>query len=90
MEIPAGAKAVAKKVGGYTALFAVFGVVGSLWINTEVERRMKELAKDPSTHPAIVEMRTTQINLREGQARIEGKVDTFSAEFLRYLERQSQ
>jgi hypothetical protein len=90
MTIPAAALTIGKKVGEYAALLAVFGVVGSLWINTEVERRMKELAKDPATHPAVVELRTSQDNLKEGQQRLETKVDAFSTKFLEYLERQAR
>lgn len=90
MEIPDTAKTIAKKVGEYTALLAVFGVVGSLWINTEVERRMKELAKDPSVAPVVVELRADVDNIEQGQERIEEKVDAFSAEFLKYLARQAE
>jgi hypothetical protein len=90
MDIPAPAVTAAKKFGEYLALFAVLGTVGTYWINTEVERRMVELAKDPGTHPVVVELKTTQSSLKEGQKRIETKVDTFSAKFLEYLERQAQ
>jgi hypothetical protein len=90
MDIPTHAKSFAKKFAEYAAFLAVFGTAGSYWIDSEVERRMKELAKDPSVHPVIVEMRTRQEGFEEGQRRIETKVDLFSDNFLRYLERQAQ
>ena len=89
MDIPAPAKSIGKKVAGYAAFLAVFGTVGSYWINTEVERRMIELASDPGSHPVVVELKTTQVALKDGQKRIETKVDAFSSKFLDYLERQA-
>lgn len=88
--IPEAAKSMAKKVAEYAAFFAVFATVGSYWINTEVERRMKEIAEDPASHPVVVELKTTQGALKEGQVRIETKVDAFSSKFLEYLERQAE
>ena len=78
------------KTAEYVAFLAVFGTVGTYWINTEVERRMVELAEDPASHPVVVELKTTQSSLKEGQRRIEGKVDAFSQEFIKFLERQSR
>lgn len=83
-------KDVLKKFGEWVALLAVLGTVGSYWINTEVERRMNELASDPGKHPSVVANSTRLEALENGQARIEGKVDRFSDKFLEYLERQSQ
>jgi hypothetical protein len=88
--IPDNLKRVSAKAAEYIAFLAVFGTVGTYWINTEVERRMLELAEDPATHPVVVELKTTQNNLAVGQQRIEGKVDAFSQEFLKFLERQSR
>jgi len=88
--IPDNLKRVGTKAAEYIAFLAVFGTVGTYWINTEVERRMLELAEDPATHPVVVELKTTQNNLAVGQQRIEGKVDAFSQEFLKFLERQSR
>jgi hypothetical protein len=88
--IPEPAKGAARKVAEYAAFFAVFATIGSYWINTEVERRMGELAPDPGAHPVVVTNTTRLDGLEAGQERIEGKVDAFSREFLKYLERQSQ
>lgn len=88
--IPAAVKVAATKVAEYAAFAAVFGTVGSYWINTEVERRMGELAQDPSSHPAVVQLQTEMVHVKESQERIELKVDMFSNKFLEYLERQSQ
>jgi len=83
-------KKIVPKVIEYAAFFAVIATVGTYWINTEVERRMNELAIDPSAAPAVVENKTKLASLEVGQARIEGKVDAFSTKFLEYLERQAQ
>lgn len=88
--IPAAAKTAALKVAEWSAFAAVFGWIGGLWIDSEVERRMDELATDPSKHPAVVQLQTEMVGVKESQARIELKVDTFSTKFLEYLERQSQ
>jgi len=90
VSIPTQAKEVAKKVGEYIVFAAVCGTVGTYWINTEVERRMDELATDPASAPAVVANTTKLAHIESGQARIEGKVDAFSQKFLEYLERQSR
>lgn len=87
--IPEPVKALLKKAAEYGALLAVLATVGSYWINTEVERRMGELADDPGAHPTVVANTTKLETLEAGQVRIENKVDAFSSEFLRYLERQA-
>ena len=87
--IPESAKSLIKKVGEYLALLAVLGTVGTYWINTEVERRMGELADDPGSHPTVVANSTKLETLEAGQVRIEEKVDAFSGKFLEYLERQA-
>lgn len=87
--IPESAKNLGKKVAEYAAFVAIFATAGSYWINTEVERRMSELATDPGEHPAVVELRTETDNIKQGQVRIETKVDAFSSKFLEYLERQA-
>jgi hypothetical protein len=81
---------IATKAGELVAIAAVLGFVGSLWIDSEVERRMNELAIDPASAPAVVANTTKLESLENGQARIEGKVDAFSDKFLAYLERQAQ
>ena len=88
--IPLTAKTLAVKVAEWAAFLAVFGTAGSYWINTEVERRMEELAQDPGNHPSVVQLQTEVENIKAGQARIESKVDMFSSKFLEYLERQAQ
>lgn len=80
---------IGKKIAEWVGIAVAFGVVGTWWINTEVERRMNELAQDPSTHPKIVSATTKLETLEDGQVRIERKVDAFSAQFLAYLERQA-
>lgn len=87
--IPESAKAIGKKVAEYAAFIAVFATAGSYWINTEVERRMGELADDPGNHPTVVANSTKLETLEAGQVRIEEKVDAFSGKFLEYLERQA-
>lgn len=89
MNIPEQAMNFAKKIGEYVVFAAVFGTVGTYWINTEVERRMDELAIDPAAAPAVVANTTKLGTLEAGQTRIETKVDAFSQKFLEYLERQS-
>lgn len=81
---------IGKKVAEWIGLLVAFGVVGSWWVNTEVERRMKELAQDPSSHPTIVEQQTRLSNIERSQERIENKVDAFATQFLSYLERQAE
>lgn len=83
---------IAKKLGEWAALLAVVAVVGSLWVDREVERRMNELLPPPvdaSKAPAVVANTTKLQSLEAGQARIEGKVDAFSDKFLEYLEREA-
>ena len=82
-------KALAK-AGELVAMLAAVGVFGTLWINTEVERRMKELAIDPANAPAVVILQTEVENIEASQIRIESKVDAFSQKFLEYLERQAR
>ena len=82
-------KQIAAKVGELGAMLAVVGVFGTYWINTEVERRMNELAVNPADAPVIVALETEVGNLSDGQARIEGKVDAFSDRFIAYLEREA-
>lgn len=83
-------KKILMKAGEWIALVAVFGTVGSWWINTEVERRMNELAIDPAAAPAVVTLQTEVANIEASQVRIENKVDKFSESFLAYLERQAE
>ena len=78
-----------KKLGEYAALAVILGGVGSLWIDREVERRMNELAVDPSAAPVVVELKTDMENVKASNERIEGKVDAFSSKFMEYLERQA-
>ena len=80
---------VAAKVGEVVGIIAAVGFVASLWIDREVERRMNELAIDPSAAPAVVELKTEMDNVEQTMVRVEGKVDAFSTEFMKYLERQS-
>jgi hypothetical protein len=81
---------VGKKLTEWAGLLAVIAVVGSLWIDREVERRMNELASDPANAPAVVTLQADMANVKATQARIESKVDTFSTKFLEYLERQAE
>ena len=76
-------------IGTVTAVLVsmVWGV--PFYINTEVERRMNELAIDPSAAPAVVTLQAEVANIEASQVRIERKVDDFSAEFLKYLQRQT-
>ena len=83
-------KQVSKKLGEWVALLTIIGVVGSLWIDREVERRMKELATDPADTPVVVTLQAEVANIEASQVRIEAKVDAFSQKFLEYLERQAQ
>lgn len=80
---------IAAKVGEIVAIVAAVGVVGSMWIDREVERRMNELAVDPAAAPAVVALKTDMQNVKNSQQRIEGKVDAFSQRFLEYLEREA-
>ena len=77
-----------QKLTEWTALFAIILTGGSYWINTEVERRMNELAIDPASAPAVVTLQAEVANIEASQIRIEGKVDAFSAKFMEYLQRQ--
>ena len=77
------------KAGEWVGLFVTFGVIGSLWINTEVERRMGELLPEVSDDPAVVQLVTEMENVETTLARVETKVDAFSDKFLAYLERQA-
>jgi len=79
-----------KKAGELTAITVVLAVIGSLWIDREVERRMDELATDPADIPEIVALTTQMTNVEAAIVRVEGKVDAFSQSFISYLERQSQ
>lgn len=82
-------KAILKKMGELLGSLAVLGVVGTYWINTEVERRMGELAINPADNPAVVTAIEKIDNLEEGQVRIENKVDDFSVEFIKFLRSQA-
>ena len=88
MEITA--QKVAAKVGELVAILAAVGFVASLWIDREVERRMNELAIDPSAAPAVVELQTEMENVETTLGRVENKVDDFSREFMAYLQRQTE
>jgi outer membrane murein-binding lipoprotein Lpp len=83
-------KDLGKKLVEWAAVAGVLAVAGSYWINTEVERRMKELASNPADAPEVVAISTKVEGLEAGQARIETKVDAFSSQFLAYLERQAE
>ena len=83
-------KEILKKIGETLAMLAVLGTIGTYWINTEVERRMNELASDPATNPAVVTNRIKLENLEDSVGRVETKVDKFSDKFLEYLERQAR
>lgn len=79
-----------QKLIEYAALAGI--ILGGVpyYINTEVERRMNELASDPEDAPAVVALKTDMQNVKDSQVRIESKVDKFSQSFLAYLERQAQ
>lgn len=79
-----------KKAGEWVALLVVFGGLGSLWINTEVERRMKELLPVVADDPVVVQLVTNDAHTTAAIIRIESKVDAFSNKFIAYLERQAQ
>lgn len=79
-----------KKLGEWAALLAIIGVVGSLWVDREVERRMGELLPDTSESPSVVTLEAEMASVKDGQIRIERKVDDFSSKFLEYLERQAE
>lgn len=81
---------VGKKAAEWAALFAIIATVGSYWINTEVERRMNELATDPALSPVVVTLQTEVANIEASQVRIEAKVDAFSESFMAYLQRQAE
>ena len=82
-------KTIGVKAGELGAMLAIVGVFGTYWVNTEVERRMKELVQDPAHAPVIVELVTEVDNIEATVTRVETKVDAFSAKFLEYLERQA-
>lgn len=84
-----GLTQVGKKAGEWAALLTIVAVIGSLWIDREVERRMNELAIDPAAAPAVVTLQAEVANIEASQVRIEGKVDAFSKSFMDYLERQA-
>ena len=77
------------KVGEWIGLGVTFGIVASLWINTEVERRMNELMPVIGDDPAVVEAVGDIENIEGSVSRIEAKVDAFSGRFIAYLERQA-
>jgi len=77
------------KVGEWIGLGVTFGIVASLWINTEVERRMKELLPVVGDDPTVVEAVGDIKNIEGSVIRIEAKVDAFSGRFIAYLERQA-
>jgi len=79
-----------KKAGELTAITVVLAVIGSLWIDREVERRMDELATDPADIPEIVALTTQMKNVEAAIVRVEGKVDTFSQSFMEYLQRLAE
>ena len=78
------------KVAELAGMLGAVAVFGTYWINTEVERRMKELAQDPGSAPVVVELQTEVENIEQTVGRVEDKVDAFSAQFLAYLERQAR
>lgn len=84
---------VGKKLGEWAALLTLAAVIGSLWIDREVERRMNELAIDPSAAPAVVTLQADVANIKETHGaqldRVETKVDAFSERFMAYLEREA-
>jgi hypothetical protein len=80
---------IASKLGELAAILAVVGVAATYWINTEVERRMNELAVDPAASPVVVELVTEVDNIEATVDRVEDKVDAFSQKFIEYLERQA-
>ena len=93
-------KKILLKGGEWVGLFVAFGVIGSLWINTEVERRMNELQTDPATVPVVVTLQADMANVKAGQIRLEStmnarfdstdrKLEAFSSKFMEYLERQA-
>ena len=87
-DMPPALKAFLKWAGQTIGTLAVFGVAATYWINTEVERRMTELATNPEDSPVIAAAIESIDNLETATVRIEGKVDTFSTEFTKYLQRQ--
>lgn len=87
-EISDGVLRALKKLGEIVGILAVIGVIGTYWINTEVERRMGELVPNAGNNPTVIANKTKLETLAQGQARIENKVDTFSTEFTKYLQRQ--
>lgn len=90
MNLSEKVKKVLKKGGEWIALIAAFGVLGTYWINTEVERRMTELLPAIADDPIVVEAVTDIENIEASILRVETKVDAFSNRFIAYLERQTQ
>ena len=88
MELSAGQVSGGIATAGAAVTLILWGV--PYYIDKQVERRMNELAIDPSAAPAVVANTTKLETLAEGQTRIEGKVDAFSTKFMEYLERQAQ
>ena len=80
---------IAEWLGLLAVIGGLFATLGSYWINTEVERRMNELAVDPAAAPVVVELKTEMENVESAVERVEDKVDAFSEQFLSYLEREA-
>ena len=87
---------IGKWAGIFIAGGAAIGLI--LWgvpfyIESKVAERvsahLETLDNDPSKHPSVVSNKTRLDNLETTASRIEGKVDAFSGEFMRYLERES-
>lgn len=89
MNLSERVKNVLKKGGEWIALIVVFGGVSTYWVNTEVERRMKELMPDIQDDPTVVEAVADIENMEATMLRVETKVDAFSGKFIAYLERQT-
>ncbi len=93
MEVRTVVLKAAEYVGALVVLGTVFLTIGSMWIDREVERRMNELAIDPSASPAVVTLQADVANIKEthGAAlnRVETKVDAFSDRFIAYLEAEA-
>ena len=83
-------KTIGAKAGEVAAISMILGFVGVLWVDRLVEDRMNELLPDPAANPTVVTHTSDIQHLKNGQVRIESKVDTFSREFMAYLARQAQ
>ena len=90
MKMNGHVKSILAKGGEWLGLLVVFGGLGSLWINTEVERRMVELMPVIAEEPVVVKLVTDVENTEQTVLRIEIKVDAFSEKFIAYLERQAE